>query len=84
MAKRKNFLKNSKIVSLIILIIAIAILIYEYINLQGTTYTQKTNFNVVQLGEFPNQDNLKTEDLQIYFFDVGQGTRPQCPTLLKN
>jgi competence protein ComEC len=72
MSKTRNINKNNKIVTTIIMIIALIFAVYKYTNYNQTKTQNKINYEVSELGEFPNLQNIKLEDLQIYFFDVGQ------------
>ena len=71
MGRRKKTNKNNKTISVIIFIIVLILGIYEYINYQDVQ--EKENYDISELGEFPTEDIIKENELQVYFFDVGQG-----------
>ncbi len=73
MGKRKNSKKkNNKFISTIMLIILALLTIYQYATQQDVKSPEKINYDVVKLGEFPDENIIKNDEIQIYFFDVGQ------------
>ena len=71
MGKKKKT-KNNKYISIIIFVIILLFTIYEYLNSGANEPPQKVNYNIIELGEFPDESIIKQDELQIYFFDVGQ------------
>ena len=59
-----------KTISIILFILFLALAIYEYINYQEVP--EKVNYDISELGEFPDESIIKEDELQVYFFDVGQ------------
>lgn len=68
----KKSKKSNNVIKIIAFVIVLIIAIYEYFNNGPIETREKMNYDIVELGEFPDESIVKQEELQIYFFDVGQ------------
>ncbi len=69
---KSNNSKTNNTLKIIIFIILIVIAVYEYMHSEENVVPDKVNYDISELGEFPDEGVIKEDELQVYFFDVGQ------------
>ncbi len=70
--KKSSETNSSKTLRIIIFIILIVIALYQYMHSEKQEVPEKIDYTISELGEFPDEGVIKVDELQVYFFDVGQ------------
>ena len=70
--KQSTNTSSNNTLKIIIFIILIVIAVYQWMHSEEQVVPEKVEYNISELGEFPDESIIKNDELQVYFFDVGQ------------